>query len=223
MEGPSEVLIEVPADASAEPLKEEMEIVRPNSLSSERTRSAGSEETPHPKTSEELVKELTLSDKVLAQVVAQVGGTVVDATNIALPSSPAEEVRSAEETKTLEEEPKELIVSFLDFLQDSVVPVLKYLDGKREKYDVSKEARFYVQMLQEQLGKADMRLQESQRRMKKAEEAYRQLRDETTDELKLRLEKCLNGFAMWRLQMVKWLKLDSLERRLMSTKTSGSA
>ncbi|OAE22124.1 hypothetical protein AXG93_1175s1340 [Marchantia polymorpha subsp. ruderalis] len=55
--------------------------------------------------------------------------------------------------------------------------------------------------------------------MKKAEEPYRQLRDESTDELKLRLEKCLNGFAMWRLQPVKWLVLDSLERRLMSTKT----
>ncbi|OAE22968.1 hypothetical protein AXG93_1384s1040 [Marchantia polymorpha subsp. ruderalis] len=38
------------------------------------------------------------------------------------------------------------------------------------------------------------------------EEAYRHLRDETTDGLKLRLEKCLNGFAMWGLQTVKWLK-----------------
>ncbi|OAE18994.1 hypothetical protein AXG93_2637s1120 [Marchantia polymorpha subsp. ruderalis] len=73
------------------------------------------------------------------------------------------------------------------------------------------------------LGKADMRSQESQRRMEKSEEALRQLRDESTDELKLRLEKCLNGFAMWGLQTVKWLKLDSLKRRLMSAKTSGSA
>ncbi|OAE24399.1 hypothetical protein AXG93_4530s1010 [Marchantia polymorpha subsp. ruderalis] len=40
-------------------------------MSSERTRSAGSEETPQAKTSEELVKELTLSDEVLEQVVAQ--------------------------------------------------------------------------------------------------------------------------------------------------------
>ncbi|OAE24273.1 hypothetical protein AXG93_3920s1010 [Marchantia polymorpha subsp. ruderalis] len=63
----------------------------------------------------------------------------------------------------------------------------------------------------------------SQRRVKKAKEAYRQLGDESTDELKLRLEKCLNGFAMWGLQTVKWLKLDSLKRRLMSAKTSGSA
>lgn len=46
-----------------------MEILSPNSLSSERIRYAGSEETSHSKTSEELVKELTLSDEVLEQVV----------------------------------------------------------------------------------------------------------------------------------------------------------
>lgn len=55
-----------------------MEIVSSNSLSSERTQTAGSEGIPHPKTSEELVKELTLSDEVLEQIVAQFGGTVVD-------------------------------------------------------------------------------------------------------------------------------------------------
>ncbi|OAE31763.1 hypothetical protein AXG93_4874s1280 [Marchantia polymorpha subsp. ruderalis] len=140
MEGPSGVLIEVPADAPAEPLKEGMKIVSPNSLSSERTWSTGSEEIPHPKMSEELVKELTLSDEILEQVVAQVEGTVEDAADIALPSSPVEDVRPEGETKTLKEEPKELVVSFPNFLQDSVVPLLKYLDMKREKYDVSKEA-----------------------------------------------------------------------------------
>ncbi|OAE29546.1 hypothetical protein AXG93_2676s1010 [Marchantia polymorpha subsp. ruderalis] len=210
-----------------------MEIASPNSLSSERTHTVGSEGIPHPKTSEELVKELTLSDEVLKQIVAQ----------------------------------------------DNVVPLLKYLDGKREKYAVSKEVEFYLEMirnrpqlkralavkrewdfatelaqeraanlatecaavkvtLQErealfrekeiecELGKADMRLPESQRRMEKTEEAYRHLRDKTTDGLKLRLEKSLNGFAMWGLQTVKWvkwLKLDSLERRFMSAKTGGSA
>lgn len=79
------------------------------------------------------------------------------------------------------------------------------------------------QRLQEQLGKAAMRSEESQRRMEKSEAAYRHLRDETTDELRLRVEKCLRRFAMWGLQSVKWLKLDSLERRLMSAKTNGSA
>ncbi|OAE24085.1 hypothetical protein AXG93_1535s1010 [Marchantia polymorpha subsp. ruderalis] len=130
MEGSLGMLIKVRADAPAEPLKEGMEIVSPNSLSSERTRSARSEETPHPKTNEELV-----------------GGTVVDATHRALLSSPAKEVRPAEETKTSEEKPKVLVVSFPDFLQDSVVPLLKYLDGKREKYVVSKEVGFYVEMV----------------------------------------------------------------------------
>ncbi|OAE24344.1 hypothetical protein AXG93_4343s1090 [Marchantia polymorpha subsp. ruderalis] len=72
-----------------------------------------------------------------------VARTVVDAADIALPSSPVEDVRPEEETKTLEEQPKELVVSLPDFLQDSVVPLLKYLDRKREKYVVSKEAGFY--------------------------------------------------------------------------------
>lgn len=45
-------------------------MVSPNSLSSERTRYVGSEEIPQLKTSEELVRELTLSDKILEQVVA---------------------------------------------------------------------------------------------------------------------------------------------------------
>ncbi|OAE29584.1 hypothetical protein AXG93_4003s1050 [Marchantia polymorpha subsp. ruderalis] len=294
-----------------------------------------------------------------------VGGTVVEVADITLPSSPVEDVTPEEEKETSGVEVKMLEVTFPDFLQDSVVPLLKYLDGKREKYVVSKEAGFYVQLvrnrtklkravavkrewdsatelapeqaanlltkcaavkatlqaeayneavkrperlittaekreqkhveelarveaqraeevriaeelrgkiaeaktaeedlcgkiaeiagkcdmefrraeelstslsagnlkhdkevtnwtkklgdcesarslevecklkvqlecrrLREQLGKADMRLQESQRRMEKAEEAYRQLWEESTDELKLRLEKCLNGFAI---------------------------
>ncbi|OAE32851.1 hypothetical protein AXG93_1409s1180 [Marchantia polymorpha subsp. ruderalis] len=314
-------------------------------LSLERTRSTEIEKIPQLKKSEELVKELTLSDKILEQVVAQVGVTVVDAADITLPSSPVEDVRTKEEKKTSEEESKGVEITFSDFLHDSVVPLLKYLDMKREKYVVSNECAAAKAALKEReaqlrekeiecevlqlnlakesrrcaeleetygglrisnkngqkmivdlltrleksreacdgpvkrserlittterrekkhveelaklevrraeevriaeelqgkipkaktaeedlrskileiAGKADMRTQESQRRMEKAEEAYRELRDESTNELKLRLKKCLNGFAMWGLQTVKWLKLDSLERRLTSTKTSGS-
>ncbi|OAE22795.1 hypothetical protein AXG93_2035s1790 [Marchantia polymorpha subsp. ruderalis] len=384
IEGPSTVLIEVPADGTAEPLREGVEIVSLNSLSSERTQSAGSEEVLQPKTSEELAKELTLSDEILEQVVAQVRGKVVDAANVTLPSTPVEDVRPEEEKKTSGEEVKTLEVTFLDFLQDSVVTLLQYLDRKRGKYAISKErareqaatlvtecaaskatlkereaqlrekeiecevlqlnlekesghcaeleetcgglrksneneqkmfadlltsslkpkseepkkfvspktfgkiaevkkaeeelrskiagkcdmefqraeelsaslaeenqkheeelkncakkladceltksskikCRLKVESecrrLREQLGKADMRSEESRRRMEKAEEAYHQLRDESTDELKLHLEKCLNGFTIWGLQTVKWLKLDSLKRRLMSAKTNGS-
>lgn len=65
----------------------------------------------------------------------------------ALPSSLTKEVRPVEETKTSQEEPKELVVSFFNFLQDSVVPLLKYLDGKREKYAISKEVGFNVEMI----------------------------------------------------------------------------
>ncbi|OAE23718.1 hypothetical protein AXG93_4776s1000 [Marchantia polymorpha subsp. ruderalis] len=69
----------------------------------------------------------------------------------------------------------------------------------------------------------ELTLEESQGRAEKAETAHQQLRDEINDELRLCVEKCLRGFAMWVLQSVKWLKLDSLEQRLMSTKAIGSA
>ncbi|OAE25253.1 hypothetical protein AXG93_4785s1000 [Marchantia polymorpha subsp. ruderalis] len=106
IEVPSGVLIKVPAEAPAQPLKERTEMV-----------------------------------------FAQVGRTLVDAADITLPSCPAEDVRPKEEKKTSEEESKEIEITFLDFLQDSVVPLLKYLDWKREKYDVSKELAFYVEMV----------------------------------------------------------------------------
>lgn len=41
-----------------------------------------SEYVPQPKTSEELVKELTLSDEILEQIVAHVGRTMGDITDI---------------------------------------------------------------------------------------------------------------------------------------------
>lgn len=40
------------------------------------------------------------------------------------------------EKRSLAEDPKEVVVPFPDFLQDFVVPLLKYLDKKREKYAV---------------------------------------------------------------------------------------
>lgn len=75
----------------------------------------------------------------------------------------------------------------------------------------------------EQLKLVVVHLKESRSRAEKAKVAYQQLRDETTDILRLRVEKCLLGFVMWEVQMLKWLKLDSLERQLMSMKVSGSA
>ncbi|OAE32386.1 hypothetical protein AXG93_3671s1050 [Marchantia polymorpha subsp. ruderalis] len=114
------------------------------------------------------------------------------------------------------------------------VDLMARLEKSREAYDAAvkrserliitakRREKMHVKELAK-LGKAQMRSQEAQRRMEKAEEAYCQLRKQSTDELKLRLEKCLNGFAMWGLQWVKWLKLDLLEQRLMSAKTNGSA
>ncbi|OAE32233.1 hypothetical protein AXG93_4525s1140 [Marchantia polymorpha subsp. ruderalis] len=144
---PSEASIEDPADIPAEPLNEGTELVSPISLSSERTRSAQGEGTPQMKMNEDLEKEFTLSEEILEQVVARVGGTVVEAEGTTLPTSPVEEVRPEEGKKTSGEDVKTLEVTFLEFLQDSVEPLLKYLDGKRKKYVVSKEPGFYVQMI----------------------------------------------------------------------------
>lgn len=40
-----------------------------------------------------------------------------------------------------------MVVAFPDFLQYSLVSLLKYLDGKRKKYTMSEEGGFYVEML----------------------------------------------------------------------------
>ncbi|OAE18862.1 hypothetical protein AXG93_4606s1040 [Marchantia polymorpha subsp. ruderalis] len=94
------------------------------------------------KMNEDLEKEFTLSEEILEQVVTRVGGTVMEAEDITLPTSPVEEMRPEEGEKT---------------------------SGKDE-----------------QLGKSEMRSEESQRRMQKAEDVYRQLRKDSTDMLRLR-------------------------------------
>ncbi|OAE32408.1 hypothetical protein AXG93_3671s1270 [Marchantia polymorpha subsp. ruderalis] len=56
------------------------------------------------KMNEDLEKEFTLSEESLKQVVARVGGTVVEAEGITVPTSPVEEVRPEEGKKTSGEE-----------------------------------------------------------------------------------------------------------------------
>ncbi|OAE18231.1 hypothetical protein AXG93_3012s1010 [Marchantia polymorpha subsp. ruderalis] len=56
-------------------------------------------------------------------------------------------VTHEDERRSSEEDPKNLVVAFPDFLQDSVVPFLKYLDGKRDKYAMLKEAGFFVKLV----------------------------------------------------------------------------
>lgn len=53
-----------------------------------------------------------------------------------MPPPPDKEVNSEVATKSSEEGSKTLEIGFPDFLQDSVLPLLKYLDTKREKYIV---------------------------------------------------------------------------------------
>lgn len=122
-------------------------MVSPISLFSEQTRSAQGEGTPQMKMNEDLEKEFTLSEEILEQVVARVGGTVVEAEGITLPTPPVEEVRPKEGEKTSGEDVKTLVITFPEFLQDSVVPLLKYLDGKRGKYAITEEPGFYVPMI----------------------------------------------------------------------------
>lgn len=57
-------------------------------------------------------------------------------------------MRSEIAKKTSNEGPKTLEITFLDFLHDSVVPLLKYLDTKREKYIVRREYGSYVELIQ---------------------------------------------------------------------------
>ncbi|OAE31233.1 hypothetical protein AXG93_1293s1100 [Marchantia polymorpha subsp. ruderalis] len=157
------------------------------------TRSVGSEDVPQPNTSEELVKELMLSKEILEHIVAQVGGTVV------------------------------VLWKHEGELMDWVKKLAN--DEAARSLEVECKVKFELECgrLQKKLKLVAVQLEELQGRVKKAEMTHQQLRDKTTDELRLRVEMCLRGFAMWKLQTVKWLKLDLLERRLMSTKASGYA
>lgn len=100
-----------------------------------------------PKTSEEHANELTLSEEIQEHKVEQIGGTVVESLEISLPQVSLGMMKPKAKKRSSEAEPKELAVAFPNFLHESVVSLLKYLDGKREKYAVSAEARFYVEML----------------------------------------------------------------------------
>ncbi|OAE32872.1 hypothetical protein AXG93_3052s1020 [Marchantia polymorpha subsp. ruderalis] len=79
------------------------------------------------KSGEEIATELTLSEAILEQIVVEVRGTVGNITKDPKPPPPKEVLRSEIRTKTSEEETKTLEITFSNFLQDSVVPLLKYL------------------------------------------------------------------------------------------------
>lgn len=76
--------------------------------------------------------------------------------------------------------------------------------------------------LRDQLKVVTQQLETSWTRAESAKFAFCQMKEETTDNLPLRVEKCLHGFLMWEVQTLKWLKLDSLERQLMSMKINGT-
>ncbi|OAE22113.1 hypothetical protein AXG93_1175s1230 [Marchantia polymorpha subsp. ruderalis] len=223
-----------------EPSEERTEIASPSFLSSEQTRSVGSDNMLQPKSGEEVAKELTLSEAILEQIVAEVDGTVGNIIEDPDPPPPEEEVKSEIATKTSEE--LEEVCSSLRVTNENAQKMTMDLCGRLEKSKEVYEAAVkhaerlittagkWEQMhaeelarlkrvspknfggrlhrrrrqkkgVAEQLGKAAMRSEESRRRMEKLEAAYRHLRDETTDELRLRVEKRLRRFAMPTLQI----------------------
>lgn len=109
--GPSALLVEVPTDVAVEPLEERTETTSPSFLSVEQTRSMRSEDL-----SRRLVKELMLSEAILEQIIAKVGGTIEDILEVPEPPPSEEEVRSEVAMKTSEEVPKALEIAFPDYL-----------------------------------------------------------------------------------------------------------
>ncbi|OAE27500.1 hypothetical protein AXG93_3439s1010 [Marchantia polymorpha subsp. ruderalis] len=105
----SAVQVEAPMEVVVEPLEESTEIASLSFSPSEQTWSMGSEEVPKSKSSEEMAEDLTLSEEMFEQVVAQVSGTVVEVLEIPSPPPLEEEVRPEVEKKVLEKEPKELV------------------------------------------------------------------------------------------------------------------
>ncbi|OAE22923.1 hypothetical protein AXG93_3292s1000 [Marchantia polymorpha subsp. ruderalis] len=69
--GPSAIQAEVSMEPAVEPSEERMETVSPSPPSLEQSRSMGSEEVPQSKSSEEMARDLTLSEEILEQVVTQ--------------------------------------------------------------------------------------------------------------------------------------------------------
>ncbi|OAE22653.1 hypothetical protein AXG93_328s1050 [Marchantia polymorpha subsp. ruderalis] len=111
-------------EEEVEPLEERTATVSPSLPPLERMQPSVREEIPQSKASKELAKELTLSEEILEQVVAHVGRTVLDSLEIPSPSSSEEVIGPEVEEKAAEVESKELVVSFPNFLQDSVVSLL---------------------------------------------------------------------------------------------------
>ncbi|OAE21048.1 hypothetical protein AXG93_606s1340 [Marchantia polymorpha subsp. ruderalis] len=81
-----------------------------------------------------------------------------------------------------------------DELKDWAKKLAEYESAKSSEVECRLKVESDCRRLREQLGKSEMRSEESQRRMQKAEDAYRQLREDSTDVLRLRL--CLEKFQV---------------------------
>lgn len=68
--------------------------------------------------------------------------------------------------------------------------------------------------LRDQLKTVKEQLAMSRTRAKAAKLTVQLLEEQSTGSLRLRVEKCLCNYVKWKIQTLKWTKLDSLERRL---------
>ncbi|OAE27498.1 hypothetical protein AXG93_3006s1000 [Marchantia polymorpha subsp. ruderalis] len=79
--------------------------------------------------------------------------------------------------------------------------------------------------LQNQLKAITKQLESSRTRAKESQLAFHQLKEETTDNLNLGVEKCLRGFVMWKVQTLKWLKFgaDKSSKNVVNAALDGTA
>ncbi|OAE18162.1 hypothetical protein AXG93_406s1300 [Marchantia polymorpha subsp. ruderalis] len=197
---------------------------RPESRMAE-TQTSEREKVLQPKISEEQAKELTLIEEILEQVVAQVVGTVVDSSVISSPQPP-EDVEQEDHLWVKKMECEVLRLNLAKEKECRAEEECKIEDLYEQIVALkTKQMELWGSIgarTQNQLKAVTQQLEASRMRAEEAEAAFHQMKKEKIDRLLLRMEKCLRGFVMWEVQTSKWLKLDSLGRRLMSKKTNGA-
>ncbi|OAE22964.1 hypothetical protein AXG93_1384s1000 [Marchantia polymorpha subsp. ruderalis] len=131
---------------------------------------------------------------------------VVESHEISLPQMSAGMVRLKGERRSSEEEMKQLVVAFSDFMQDSIVPLLKYLDGKQKKYAILKESGFYVELIRSRTHIKQAAV------VKTAGEMKRECAEATAKEREEQLQANKMEYKVLRLNLAKEKKLRMEEK-----------
>ncbi|OAE30250.1 hypothetical protein AXG93_2956s1000 [Marchantia polymorpha subsp. ruderalis] len=109
-----------------------------------------------------------------------------------------------------------------------VVPILRYLDEKLEKYARPSDVVSYVDLVRnkmrtkmvastataKQRSVAEDQLGELEAKLLELEERNRQLAEQTNKALTEKVKRCLRYFVIWQIETQKWLKLRDLERQV---------